>query len=203
MGSSSARASPRRGPCVPRSMCCPPIRPADRALLEGLADWCSRYTPLVALDGDSGLLSRHHRLRPSSRRREIAARRPARSPLSSRRRGPGGDLVFGRALLGGGALRLAKRDRFREEAVRVLAPLADGCPAGCRSRHDRNARPGRAQAGRRHHRGAARTACPPLRHPFCFCASIRRIGLEDEPLSPRLPVASPLGRAAAFRAGPG
>lgn len=28
---------------------------ADRALLEALADWCDRYTPLVALDGDDGL----------------------------------------------------------------------------------------------------------------------------------------------------
>ncbi|CDX26066.1 Protein imuB [Mesorhizobium sp. ORS 3324] len=28
---------------------------ADRRLLEGLADWCDRYTPLVAIDGDDGL----------------------------------------------------------------------------------------------------------------------------------------------------
>ncbi|MCD2182622.1 Y-family DNA polymerase [Rhizobium sp. GN54] len=28
---------------------------ADRTLLEALADWCDRYTPLVALDGDDGL----------------------------------------------------------------------------------------------------------------------------------------------------
>jgi protein ImuB len=28
---------------------------ADRALLEGIADWCDRYTPLVALDGEEGL----------------------------------------------------------------------------------------------------------------------------------------------------
>ncbi|MFI0846734.1 DNA polymerase Y family protein [Mesorhizobium sp. IMUNJ 23232] len=28
---------------------------ADRRLLEGLADWCDRYTPLVALDGLDGL----------------------------------------------------------------------------------------------------------------------------------------------------
>ncbi|MCP5000672.1 MAG: DNA polymerase Y family protein [Hyphomicrobiales bacterium] len=27
----------------------------DRRLLTGLADWCDRYTPLVALDGDDGL----------------------------------------------------------------------------------------------------------------------------------------------------
>lgn len=29
---------------------------ADRALLEAIADWCDRYTPLVALDGDDGLM---------------------------------------------------------------------------------------------------------------------------------------------------
>ncbi len=28
---------------------------ADRRLLDGLADWCDRYTPLVAIDGDDGL----------------------------------------------------------------------------------------------------------------------------------------------------
>lgn len=28
---------------------------ADRRLLESLADWCDRYTPLVAVDGDDGL----------------------------------------------------------------------------------------------------------------------------------------------------
>lgn len=29
---------------------------ADRRLLEGIADWCDRYTPLVAIDGTDGLL---------------------------------------------------------------------------------------------------------------------------------------------------
>ena len=27
---------------------------ADRRLLDGIADWCDRYTPLVALDGRDG-----------------------------------------------------------------------------------------------------------------------------------------------------
>jgi protein ImuB len=30
-------------------------RAADRRFLEGIADWCDRYTPLVAFDGDDGL----------------------------------------------------------------------------------------------------------------------------------------------------
>ncbi len=29
---------------------------ADRALLDAIADWCDRYTPLVAIDGDDGLM---------------------------------------------------------------------------------------------------------------------------------------------------
>lgn len=29
---------------------------ADKALLEAIADWCDRYTPLVAIDGSDGLL---------------------------------------------------------------------------------------------------------------------------------------------------
>ena len=29
---------------------------ADRAFLEAIADWCDRYTPLVALDGEDGLV---------------------------------------------------------------------------------------------------------------------------------------------------
>src|SRR5690606_5662009 len=28
---------------------------ADRRMLENLADWCDRYTPLVAIDGSDGL----------------------------------------------------------------------------------------------------------------------------------------------------
>jgi len=29
---------------------------ADRAFLDAIADWCDRYTPLVALDGEDGLM---------------------------------------------------------------------------------------------------------------------------------------------------
>src|SRR5690606_35466224 len=29
---------------------------ADRRLLDGLADWCDRYTPLAAIDGEDGLI---------------------------------------------------------------------------------------------------------------------------------------------------
>ena len=33
-----------------------PIPEADRRLLEAVADWCDRYTPLVGLDPPDGLL---------------------------------------------------------------------------------------------------------------------------------------------------
>ncbi len=74
---------------------------------RGLADWCDRYTPLVAIDGADGLLSRHHRLRPSVRRREGDAGRTsvagssdqgfdvARRPCLDAGRCLGGGAVFG------------------------------------------------------------------------------------------------------------
>jgi protein ImuB len=34
---------------------------ADAALLEGIADWCDRFTPLVSLDCPDGLFGRHRR----------------------------------------------------------------------------------------------------------------------------------------------
>ena len=42
---------------------------ADAKTLDDIADWCDRFTPLVALDPPHGLYPRHHRLRPSVRRR--------------------------------------------------------------------------------------------------------------------------------------
>ncbi|MEP3277931.1 MAG: DNA polymerase Y family protein [Stappiaceae bacterium] len=41
---------------VPNLEIFPADKEADQALLAGLADWCDRYTPLVALDGEDGLM---------------------------------------------------------------------------------------------------------------------------------------------------
>ena len=53
---------------------------ADRQLLEDIADWCDRYTPLVGLDASRRPHPRHHRLRPPVRRRGCALPRPPRPP---------------------------------------------------------------------------------------------------------------------------
>ena len=45
---------------------------ADGKTLNAIADWCDRFTPLVALDGTRRAVSRHHRLRASVRRRSRA-----------------------------------------------------------------------------------------------------------------------------------
>ena len=45
---------PRR--CIRPSPSRTPIRAADRILLEAIADWCDRYTPLIGLDPPDGLM---------------------------------------------------------------------------------------------------------------------------------------------------
>ena len=42
---------------------------ADAQALNAIADWCDRFTPLVALDSPAWPVPRHHRLRASVRRR--------------------------------------------------------------------------------------------------------------------------------------
>src|SRR5690606_4408013 len=42
--------------CVPDIATIDEDPAADRAVLELLADWCDRYTPLVGLDGDAGIM---------------------------------------------------------------------------------------------------------------------------------------------------
>ena len=58
----------------------PADRAGDAAALARLADWCSRYTPLVAIDGADGLWLDITGLRPSLRRRAGADVRPAPPP---------------------------------------------------------------------------------------------------------------------------
>ncbi len=57
-GSASCRASRwrRRAPCIRHSKPSPKIPRRTLALLETIAEWCLRYTPLVALDPPDGLL---------------------------------------------------------------------------------------------------------------------------------------------------
>ena len=46
----------RRAPCIPRSIAVPEDATADAGLLDAIADWCLRYTPLVAIDPPDGIL---------------------------------------------------------------------------------------------------------------------------------------------------
>ena len=46
----------RRAPCIPRSTRSRKTPRPTRTLLEAIADWCLRYTPLVACDAPDGLL---------------------------------------------------------------------------------------------------------------------------------------------------
>ena len=160
---------------------------ADRRLLEALADWCDRYTPLVALDGDRRPFSRHHRLRPSVRRRRgdagrtclpaIRSRVSMRAPALARRRArPGRRRGSRLPPVGSG-----------EEAM-ALSPLplvgaahrcATSAPAWKASACGRSARflPRRA---RRSPAVSARTLMLRLD---------QALGRVEEAISPRLPVA--------------
>ena len=56
-GSACAPAcrSPMRARCIPRLRSSMPMRPPTQRLLDAIADWCDRYTPLVGLDPPDGL----------------------------------------------------------------------------------------------------------------------------------------------------
>ena len=138
---------------------------ADRRLLEALADWCDRYTPLVALDGSRRPVPRHHRLRPSVRRR---ARRCSTTSLA-RFFHQGFDVRAGLASTPGAAWAAA---RF-SPGGRILEPGRGGRASGaaCRSPRcgsSRQPAPSLESVGLRTvgrgHGSAARAACPPLRH---------------------------------------
>ena len=98
---------------------------ADARLLDTIADWCLRYTPLVALRFARRLAARHRRLRASLRRRGGAGRRSCR-PAGARR------LCLSRRR------RRHHRRRVRRRALsasRQLMPAARsaGCLRRCRS----------------------------------------------------------------------
>ena len=142
---------------------------ADRRLLEAIADWCDRYTPLVGLDPPDGLAARHHRLRASVRRRGGAlprSGRAARARKALQARVAVADTV-------GCAWAVARYRRRRTawcRAARRAAALAAAAARGAapRARDRRGAGAGRAQAhrrcarrvrARRSPRASARSSC--------------------------------------------
>ncbi len=95
---------------------------ADLRLLEGLADWCDRYTPLVALDGDDGLF-----LDVTGCTRLFGGERPMLDDILSRFFHQGFDVRAGIASTAGAAWAAARFDGNRlvapGEEASLLSPL--------------------------------------------------------------------------------
>ena len=136
---------------------------ADSQLLENIADWCLRYTPLVACDPPDGLLldiTGCAHLYGGERALIADLGRTARSRrlcLSSRRR------RHHRRCLGGRALRQTGKLRRRRGAQcywrRCRLPHCGFRPETVASAGAR-----RLETHRRHRRSAAQPPCRPLRH---------------------------------------
>ncbi len=160
---------------------------ADQAFLEGLADWCDRYTPLVALDGKDGLFlditgcahlhGGEKGLVSDLLSRLFSLGVEARATVSS-----AAGLSWAAARYGDVAVIEA------EEAGRVLAPLP---VAGLRLPEETAAaleRVGLKQVG-----DLLEAPRAPLARRFGSLLLLRldqARGEADEPLSPRLPVPS-------------
>ncbi|MGH6808525.1 MAG: Y-family DNA polymerase, partial [Ensifer adhaerens] len=181
-----------QGVAEARAMCpdvdvLPTDRAADRALLEGLADWCSRYTPLVALDGESGLYlditgCAHLLGGEKSLLDDLLARLfhlgiEARAAISSS------------AGLSWAVARFGTQSVIApEEAARVLAPLPMAALRLPADTIETLGRVGLKQVG-----DIIEAPRAPLARRFGPTLLLRldqAMGLEDEPLSPRLAVAS-------------
>ncbi|MCV3765544.1 DNA polymerase Y family protein (plasmid) [Rhizobium sp. TRM95796] len=160
---------------------------ADRALIEAVADWCDRYTPLVALDGADGLFlditgSSHLFGGEKALLDDLLARLfhmgfEARAAISS---APG---------LSSALCRYSRRDIVMPEAMEeALAPLpvralrlpeetvALLVKAGLKQAADLIGQP-RAPLARRF-------------GPRLLLRLDQALGLEEEPISPRRPVAA-------------
>ena len=161
---------------------------ADRSLLDAIADWCDRYTPLVGLDPPDGLAARHHRLRASVRRRggagrDLVSAARTRRALRAASRSPIRSAAPGRVARYGEASGIVPRGRDRKR--RRCRCRSRRCASTPRSSRDL------AQVGLK--RIADLLDRP--RAPFAARFGeefLRRLdqalGREDEPITPRLPV---------------
>ena len=162
---------------------------ADLALLEAVADWCDRYTPLVGLDPPDGLLldvtgCAHLFGGETALARDLVRRLEARG-------------LQARAAVAGTVGCAWAVARFREgEIVRsgeerdAIAPL----PLAA-LRLDTDTVTALAQVGLKHVADVLDRPRAPLAARF-GAAFVRRIdqalGIEDEPITPRLPVPAAL-----------
>jgi protein ImuB len=160
---------------------------ADQRLLEGIADWCDRYTPLVALDGKDGLFlditgCAHLFGGERAMLREILLRLyqmglDVYGAISS---SPGLSWAISRYGQGGVIA--------PEEAENVLAPL----PVAS-LRLDENVVESLQKLGLRYVGDLLQAPRAPLTRRFGASVLLRldqALGLDEEPVSPRLPVAS-------------
>jgi protein ImuB len=156
---------------------------ADRRLIEGLADWCDRYTPLVALDGEDGLF-----LDITGCVHLFGGEKAMLDDILARFFHQGFDLCAGIASTPGAAWAAA---RFSLPAIEegdeaeALAPLP--LPA---LRLDAAARGGLESVGLRTVGAVMQTPRAPLARRFGKLLSLRidqALGHVEEPISPRLP----------------
>ena len=111
-------------------------------LLEGLADWCDRYTPLVALDGSDGLL-----LDVTGCTHLFGGEQAMASDLVSRLYGFGFSVRIGLAATPGAAWAAA---RFTNAVVASTARRRrSGAHSGCRGRGGLSCRPAACRAADR------------------------------------------------------
>ncbi|OJF91235.1 DNA repair protein [Pararhizobium antarcticum] len=161
---------------------------ADRAFLEGLADWCDRYTPLVAMDGDRGLFlditgCTHLHGGEKALLDDLLLRLfhlgvEARAAISNT---PG--LSWAMAHFGATGMLAAA-----EDAQDILSPMPLAALRLARDTVGTLARVGLTKVGDILHLPRA----PLVRRfgPHLLLRLDQALGLEDEPLSPRLAVAS-------------
>jgi len=158
---------------------------ADRRLLEGLADWCDRYTPLVAVDGADGLF-----LDITGCAHLFGGERAMLDDLMTRLFHQGFDVRAGLASTPGAAWAAARFglspiDPGEEEEALAHLPLSA-------LRLEPAVRAGLESVGLRTTGGVAAAPRAPLARRFGQDLLVRldqALGRIDEAVSPRLPVA--------------
>ena len=156
---------------------------ADRRLIESLADWCDRYTPLVALDGEDGLF-----LDITGCAHLFGGEKAMLDDVLARFFHQGFDLRAGIASTVGAAWAAARFSLFTVEEggeAEALAPLP--LPA---LRLDAAVRGGLESVGLRTVGAVMQTPRAPLARRFgklLFLRIDQALGRLEEPISPRLP----------------
>ncbi len=164
---------------------------ADRQFLNALADWCSRYTPLVARDGDDGLF-----LDITGCSHLFGGEGGLLADALSRLSGMGLDVTGAIADTPGMAWAMAHFSRDAAPEARIVPPKGglerlSAMPVQA-LRLDAGLVEGLTKAGLRDVASLVALPRAPLARRFGPQPLLRldqALGREDEPISPRLPVA--------------